>query len=144
MGTRCLMRVFDGDEKLCAIYRHFDGYPEGHGRELADWIAQLRLVNGYSSASTLRRNVMVNGAGRMAALICSRFEENDVSIMPVDIVDCGQEYEYWVKCPNIDFNEHLPDGKPIVVEAYSVRGKARLLERVTIPDKDDAQSKEPV
>jgi hypothetical protein len=139
MGTRCLTRVFDGDREICTLYRHYDGYPEGHGRELADFVSTKRLVNGYSSRSTLRRVAMANGAGRMAAMIVVHFAEDDIDIMPPGTSDCWEEYEYHVKCPAIvGLENNPPDGLPIAVEAYECRGgfgdKPRTKTRVEIPD----------
>jgi hypothetical protein len=37
MGTRSLTFVYDGDEPMINMYRQFDGYPSGHGSELADF-----------------------------------------------------------------------------------------------------------
>lgn len=140
MSTRCLTRVFEGDQEVCCIYRHHDGYPDGHGKELADFVATKRIVNGYSSRSTLRRVAMANGAGRLAAQIVTFFEENDPDIMPPGTKDIWEDYEYHVKCPTADQARDKDDGLPIVVEGFSVLGghgdKPRSLERVTIPDDD--------
>jgi hypothetical protein len=142
MGTRCVTRVFEGDEQICAIYRHFDGYPDGHGKELWEFVSGLRVVNGYCSAATIPKSRMANGAGRMAAMIITHFAENDPAVLPPSITSCGEDYEYRVKCPTIEMIDALKagrnyDGLPAIVEAYSVRGGygdvPRTLERVTIP-----------
>lgn len=50
MGTRSLTFVYDEDDKtpIVNMYRQFDGYPSGHGADLADFLLPLRLVNGFS------------------------------------------------------------------------------------------------
>ena len=38
MGTRSLTFVYDEDTPLINMYRQYDGYPSGHGAELADFL----------------------------------------------------------------------------------------------------------
>ena len=69
MGTRSLTHIidndFDRDEHLCTIYRQYDGYPEGHGRDLVDFITSRKFVNGISGDPT----EVFNGAGCFAAAL---------------------------------------------------------------------------
>jgi len=46
MSTRSITRVFEGDEEIACLYRHHDGYPSGHGKDLAEFVASKRIVNG--------------------------------------------------------------------------------------------------
>ena len=47
MGTRSLTYVYDEQgEKIINLYRQFDGYPTGHGQELAEFLNKGRMVNG--------------------------------------------------------------------------------------------------
>lgn len=47
MGTRSIT-VFKEDDgtPICAIYRQFDGYPDGHGKDLYSILHDMELVNG--------------------------------------------------------------------------------------------------
>lgn len=148
MSTRCLTRVFEGDEEVACIYRHHDGYPAGHGQELRDFVSELRVVNGYCSAATIPMSRMANGAGRMAAMIVIAFADNDVSLC-LPGATCGEDYEYHVKCPTIEMIDALKsdrnfDGLPATVEGYAVHGgygdKPRTLERVTLPNGDPQEN----
>ena len=38
MGTRSLTFVYDGEQPIINMYRQFDGYPSGHGQELAEFL----------------------------------------------------------------------------------------------------------
>ena len=50
MGTRSLTVFNDEDGKEIAVmYRQFDGYPSGHGTELAEFLAGKKMVNGFNS-----------------------------------------------------------------------------------------------
>ena len=106
MATRCLTRVFDGEEEIVCLYRHYDG---------------------YSSRSKLRRDLAANGAGRMAAKIVGRFLENDIDIMPPGTAGVWEDYEYHVKCPTLAAIEAEKergnhDGLPATIEVFAVCG----------------------
>ena len=38
MGTRSLTFVYEGEKPIVNMYRQFDGYPSGHGAELAEFL----------------------------------------------------------------------------------------------------------
>ena len=48
MGTRSLTYVFDGDQPILCLYRQYDGYVAGHGREVAEFLRGNQVVNGLS------------------------------------------------------------------------------------------------
>ena len=94
MGTRSLTFVYEGEMPIVNMYRQFDGYPTGHGQELADFLLSGELVNGYSK----KQSVQFNGMGCLAAQMIAYFK-NTVGgfyIHSVDSTDCWQEYEYHV------------------------------------------------
>lgn len=95
MGTRSLTLVYNecGDA-LINMYRQFDGYPTGHGAELADFLDKP-IVNGYSDASLPQ----FNGAGCLAAQLISNFKKDcgGFYLYPVGERDVWQEYEYHVR-----------------------------------------------
>jgi hypothetical protein len=94
MGTRSLTFVYDGETPIVNMYRQFDGYPTGHGQELAEFLMSGELVNGYAQKET----VQFNGMGCLAAQMIVNFK-NSVGgfyIYSVDSTDCWQEYEYHV------------------------------------------------
>lgn len=94
MGTRSLTFVYEGEMPIINMYRQFDGYPTGHGQELADFLLSGELVNGYSE----KQSVQFNGMGCLAAQMIANFK-NSVGgfyIHSVDSTDCWQEYEYHV------------------------------------------------
>ena len=94
MGTRSLTFVYEGEMPIVNMYRQFDGYPTGHGQELADFLLSGELINGYSK----KQSVQFNGMGCLAAQMIAYFK-NTVGgfyIYSVDSTDCWQEYEYHV------------------------------------------------
>jgi hypothetical protein len=96
MGTRSLTFVYDGDEPMINMYRQFDGYPSGHGSELATFLNSFdAIVNGISVGDTRR---IANGMGCLAAQLIAYFkiDAGGFYIYPVTAKDCGQDYEYHV------------------------------------------------
>ena len=71
MGTRSITIVKDEDNnKIIEMYKQFDGYPEGLGQELADFINSGTMVNGLGNG----RNVF-NGISCFAAQLVNHFKE---------------------------------------------------------------------
>jgi hypothetical protein len=94
MGTRSLTFVYDSNQPLVNMYRQFDGYPSGHGIELAEFLVSGKMVNGYSS----KTEKQFNGMGCLAAQMIAEFK-NSVGgfyIHAVTDTDCWQDYEYHV------------------------------------------------
>lgn len=94
MGTRSLTFVYDGDVPVINIYRQYDGYPSGHGHELAQFLNSKTLVNGYGE----QNSVEANGMGCLAAQLIVQLKHGvgGIYIYPVSSTDCFQDYEYHV------------------------------------------------
>jgi hypothetical protein len=101
MGTRSLTFVYEKygqiQKPVVNMYRQFDGYPTGHGAELAEFLNGGRMVNGLSATKTVKE-VVFNGMGCLAASMVAHFKQTPGGfyIHPVDTTDCGQDYEYHV------------------------------------------------
>jgi len=96
MGTRSLTYVYDeSGNKIINMYRQFDGYPTGHGAELAEFLNSGRVVNGLNGVGKERQ---FNGAGCLAAQLVSHFKvgAGQFYLHPVTVEDCGQDYEYHI------------------------------------------------
>ena len=87
MGTRSLTRVIprqeglsfnEGHEKIelafVNMYRHLDGYPEGHGLDLAEFLKDIKIVNGIPLNKELGNQA--NGSGCLAAQMVKYFKED--------------------------------------------------------------------
>ena len=94
MGTRSLTFVYDGDKPIINMYRQFDGYPEGHGIELAEFLMSGEMVNGYSDNDAKQ----FNGMGCLAAQMIVHFKKSvgGFYIHAVTDTECWQDYEYHV------------------------------------------------
>jgi hypothetical protein len=97
MGTRSLTKVIDEDGNvLVNMYRQYDGYPSGHGLELANFLYGTVIVNGLGME---RPKKLANGAGCLAAQMVAHFktEPGGIYLMPIDSNSCCQDYEYKVQ-----------------------------------------------
>ena len=111
MGTRSLTFVYDGETPIINMYRQYDGYPTGHGAELAEFLTPFEMVNGISINETRK---VANGMGCLAAQLVHNFKgsvggEESIAmkgrspnlagqfyLYPTSAVDCGQDYEYHI------------------------------------------------
>jgi hypothetical protein len=99
MGTRCLTVFVDGESELAVLYRQMDGYPEGHGRDLAHFLAEAVVVNGISGPGR-----QFNGIGDLAVRTIAALKERlggperegSLYLYPAKTRDCGEEYVYYV------------------------------------------------
>ena len=94
MGTRSLTFVYDGDVPVINIYRQYDGYPSGHGHELAQFLDSKNLVKGFGEQNSFE----ANGMGCLAAQLIVQLKHGvgGIYIYPVSSTDCFQDYEYHV------------------------------------------------
>ena len=97
MGTRSLT-VFkeESGKEICVMYRQMDGYPKGHGLELANFLAGMKIVNGISATEKGRT---ANGMPCLTAQVIKEFKGDrvgDIYIQPAGTRDCWEDYIYFV------------------------------------------------
>jgi len=98
MGTRSLTFVYNSleEQPVVCMYRHYDGYPTGHGLELAQFLNQFEaLTNGIRVGENRKT---ANGMGCLAAQMIVQFKTDvgGISLYPTNTDDAGQEYEYHI------------------------------------------------
>lgn len=109
MATRSLTRVIKRQEglsfaeghkhpnKACVnMYRHYDGYPEVHGIELAEFLRDFRVVNGLGSKDEAK---IANGYGCLAAFMVAHFKQDiagQIYLYECDEKDSWENYIYTV------------------------------------------------
>ena len=118
MGTRSLTKVIETWEDtkgkkhrkpLTCMYRQYDGYLEGHGKELAEWLSQYTVVNGISSNETRK---IANGIDCLAAQMFAHFKEGagNIYCMHPDAKDVFEDYLYEIE----------EVGKDILITVYEI------------------------
>ena len=96
MGTRCLTRLYnEQNEEIAVLYRQYDGYPGGHGKELIEFLDGMVVGNGIGSDMPKK---YANGMECLAAQIVAHFktEPGQFYLMPPGTHDVGEEYVYTV------------------------------------------------
>jgi len=105
MATRAIVRVYDEENRpLCAVYKHWDGYPEGLGEALREFLNGRTIVNGIPGGITVRSvaeapiaNTMAGLAAQLMCFLKSESPVGDVYVYPPDYSDVGEEYVYHVR-----------------------------------------------
>ena len=72
MATRSLTIMKADGKEIAVLYRQYDGYPTGMGKDIVDCLRDKVVVNGYSS------NDHVNGGEDMAIQLISYLKLKDV------------------------------------------------------------------
>ena len=105
MGTRSLTIVYDNytdkegkmiQRPVLNLYRQYDGYPSGHGAELAEFLGQFAAITNGIAVGETRKTA--NGMGCLAAQLVAHFKTSvgGVYIHSIESTECGQDYEYHV------------------------------------------------
>ena len=98
MGTRSTItfysRMGGTNFFLVNIYQQYDGYLEGVGKELCEWLKSKTIVNGFSKPDL---NI-ANGTGCLAAKYISEFKPatGGLYIYPEDVAHEDCDYNYSV------------------------------------------------
>ena len=123
MGTRSTVKFYELENGkkslLAAIYQQYDGYIEGVGYELAEFLMQKKLVNGIPSRTDLLLN-FANGPGCLAAQYIAQHKAQIIGNLYMTTEDDMQEYNYEVY---IDMVQYFSDPESCIpwieVKSYS-------------------------
>lgn len=97
MGTRSITLVYENNEPFVNIYRQYDGYPSGHGRDLSKFMRDRKLINGFNPQHSPL--FYSNGINCFAAGLIEHLKDHQIGgiyIYSVNNLDCGQDYEYHI------------------------------------------------
>ena len=79
MGTTAIITIHsDVKEPICCIEVMYDGYPEGLGRDLTNFLKRCKFVNGLPIDDTN----CVNGSGDLAAQLVTFLKTRDGRVQP--------------------------------------------------------------
>ena len=98
MGTRSLTVFHEYDAEIVVMYRQYDGYPEGHGLELAEFLLPFTVVNGLGLQEERK---VANGMGCLTAQVVAHFKEEagNIYLYNAKTRNVGEEYIYRLSCP---------------------------------------------
>lgn len=72
MSTACATRIFEDGECLVNMVRQADGYPEGHGQELFEFLSSKKITCGITNYSS---ETEANGLSCLAAQMIAHFKK---------------------------------------------------------------------
>lgn len=79
--------------KIVVMYRQYDGYPSGHGQELAEFLSKGKLVNGILG----NNEIVFNGMGCLTAQVVAHFKDGAGGIyLQSEDKGCWEEFRYQV------------------------------------------------
>jgi hypothetical protein len=115
MGTRHTYRFietytwYSGDEvevqseELMLLYGQYDGYPNGVPSQVAKFIADGTMVNGYGAKND---SIVFNGAGCMVAQIVAHLKDGVGTYYIQSLSSRGKSGEDYLYDIIVDHNEH--------------------------------------
>ena len=88
MGTSAAIRFKCKEDNsiLVNVYHHYDGYIEGVGHDLAEFLLSKKIVNGITAFDDM--NAIANGFGCLIAQYISNVKEG-----PGDVYICPQDFK---------------------------------------------------
>lgn len=94
MGTRSTTAIKDEQgNTLVTLYRQYDGYPSGHGQELADFLSARTVINGFGRETA---QTHANGMGCLSAQLITHLKGDQIGNIYVTREGDSQEYNYTV------------------------------------------------
>jgi len=111
MGTRSLTTFIDDHtkEEIVVMYRQYDGYPSGHGRDLTNFLNEMKIVNGIPGGKKLTQ--LANGISCLAAQVVSHFKNGvgDFYLHAGDTRDYGEEFVYTIYAKDNELKVKVED-----------------------------------
>ena len=131
MGTRSTVKFYDEfQNQILSVYQQFDGYIEGVGYKLANWLKKKKVINGFSDEKMSEG--YANGMGCLAAQYIAEHKDK-IGSLYVATADEEEGYNYKVK---------FIDEKLIIeVNDYFVGTPDELLNHKWQDDDDDDENK---
>ena len=128
MGTRSLTRVIprqkglsydDGhnhvEKSVVNIYRQYDGYPTGMGLDLAGFLSELDVVNGFNLPAPAR---IANGTGCLAAQLVAYLKDGPGNVYLEALTgEPGDSWEEYI------YTLYPKEGEPTYMSIYDVYDK---------------------
>lgn len=116
MGTRSTTLFVEKDRnengkvrviKLCRFYRQMDGYPDGHGLDLAKYLQTGILVNGIGYRED--NKYQFNGIGCLAASVIAHFKQGSGGIYMIPLSHENEDYNYTITVLSPWFKQNNPN-----------------------------------
>ena len=120
MATRATVFIFDVQyhRKIVQIYHHYDGYPEGLGEELKQYLENINTET--QGLGELHKDF--NGCGCFTASLIAHLKEcpGNVYVEPTDVEHGDIEYEYTIYYNSPNDIKLVVEKIPYVYEAVTL------------------------
>ena len=131
MGTRSLTRFIETfnstdkktnvtkrvNDEIVVMYRQYDGYLSGHGLELAEFLSDGTMVNGFGREDLK----LFNGMGCLAAQVVAHFKKGTGGfyLHKAKTKNCWEEFDYHII--------YDTDTKVLSMKCFQVGNKRKLV-----------------
>lgn len=101
MGTRSTTHIYNGiktdDNKLVSIYKQFDGYISGYGKDMFEFLDGFVVLNGFTQEHEKSDKKYANGMECLGLQLISHFkQQNKVGGYYLTTANDSQEYDYHI------------------------------------------------
>lgn len=94
MGTRSTVKFYEDNDPLLSVYQQYDGYISGVGRELAEFLKPIEVVNGFGG--DMKAGTHANGMGCLAAQYVAE-NKKEIGGFYITTPEDTEEYNYEVR-----------------------------------------------
>lgn len=91
MGTRSTTKFYVGKKCVLSLYKQYDGYLEGFGKDIKDFIESGKFVNGFSGDGVNE----FNGFGDFVLKFVAKFKKGTGDLYLTPETD-EEEYNYTI------------------------------------------------
>lgn len=94
MGTRSTTLILDeSNQPILNMYRQFDGYAKGHGKDMADYLKGMTVINGIGGGDNTKN---ANGMGCLALQLVCHFKKKIGNFYANNLASEKEGYHYTV------------------------------------------------
>lgn len=127
MGTRSTTKIYDGNDLILSLYKQYDGYPDGWGKELKDFLKSGKFTNGFSSTDA-NSSTVFNGIGCFALQLVSHFKGGCGGLYATTAED-SQAYNYVIRYIHNEKETNLGNkGDKITIECKEDKKFKEIIE----------------
>lgn len=106
MGTRSTIVFKANDKPVLTLYKQFDGYINGLGKEIAHFLKEVKLVNGIPYGK--ENELIANGIGDLALLFVKEMKEHSGNLYAIPYEKFGVEsYNYQIEGKTDEFDADI-------------------------------------
>lgn len=99
MSTPCKINFYENEKYICTVYHHSNGYPDGVGNDIKEFIKSGKFINGLSINITER---LFNGFGDCVAQYIAYVKKEPGSVYMISEKSWNTDYDYYINFDKIE------------------------------------------